>query len=68
MLKGTTVDHVVAGGPAHSTQLMEPGDEIIAVGNQMATSENIHDLLIGNDIPGSTVDVLICKGGIEVLY
>jgi C-terminal processing protease CtpA/Prc len=66
MLRNTTIDHVVAGGPAYNTKEMQPGDEILAVGGKMTTSENIHDLLIGNDIPGSMVDVLIAKGGIEV--
>lgn len=67
MLRGTTIDHVVAGGPAYNTKQMQPADEILAVAGQLATSENIHDLLIGNDVPGSTVEVLISKGGIEVI-
>jgi hypothetical protein len=68
MLRGTTIDHIVAGGPAYNTKQMVPGDEILAVGGQLATSENIHDLLIGNDTPGSIVEVRISKGGIGVIH
>ena len=46
---------------------MAHGDIILKVNGVSATKENILDLLVGNDIPGSPVEVLVAKGSIKVV-
>jgi hypothetical protein len=66
MLNGTTIDNVVVGGPAHNSRQLGPGDQILQVNNTPATKNNIYELLLGDDIPGSFVDISVSKGGLQV--
>lgn len=65
-MSGTMIDNTVMGGPAHSSKQLEHGDVILKVDGQTATEENIFELLIGSDIPGSIVEITIAKGGLLV--
>jgi C-terminal processing protease CtpA/Prc len=68
MMNGTTVDNMVIGGPAYNSRQISTGDVILKVNGSSATKENILDLLVGNDIPGSPVELRIAKGGIKASY
>ena len=65
MLNGTTIDNLVVGGPAHNSKHLAPGDLIIKVNSIPATKLNVYDLLLGDDIPGSFVDISVAKGGLK---
>ena len=67
MMNGTMIDNTVIGGPAFNSKQMAHGDIILKVNGVSATKENILDLLVGNDIPGSPVEVLVAKGSIKVV-
>ncbi len=67
MINGTTVDNLLVGGPAYSCKEMEQGDVIIKVDSVDVTEDNIRDLLVGNDTPGTPMQIEIAKGGIKVL-
>ena len=43
------------------------GNEWLANQTREATNENILELLIGNDTPGSSVEITIAKSGSQVL-
>jgi C-terminal processing protease CtpA/Prc len=63
MINGTSVDNTVVGGPAYNSQRLSHGDIILKVDGVVATNENILDLLIGSDVPGSSVEITIAKNG-----
>ena len=65
-MNGTFVDNTVVGGPAHSSKKIEHGDIVLEVDGRAATNDNIFELLIGNDIPGSVVEITLSKGGPKV--
>ena len=66
MMRGTTIDNTVVGGPAYNSKQLGHGDVILEVDGQVAKNENIFELLIGSDIPGSIVDVKLAKGNQKV--
>jgi S1-C subfamily serine protease len=66
-MNGTMVDNTVVGGPAYNSKQLVHGDVILEVDGREAKNENIFELLIGCDIPGSTVDVKLAKGGSKVI-
>ena len=66
MLSGTRIDHIVVGGPAFRSGKLDNGDSILRVDGVDATTDTIHDLLIGTDIPDSTVLVSIQKNDFQV--
>jgi S1-C subfamily serine protease len=68
MMNGTTVDNTVAGGPAYNSKLMAHGDVILEVDDREAKNENIFELLIGCDVPGSVVHIKLAKGGPTVVH
>ena len=41
------------GGPAHG--VVNEGDVVVQVDNQLVTADNITQKLLGNDVPGSIV-------------
>ena len=65
MMNGITVDNTVMGGPAYNSKQITHGDVILKVNGTIATKDNILDLLVGNDIPGSPVELRVAKGGIK---
>jgi hypothetical protein len=60
-LKGATIDGILIGGPAFLCGQLSVGDVIDQVDKKLVTSENLHNLLIGNDLPGSFVTLTVLK-------
>ena len=60
------IDNCVVGGPAYNTRRLEHGDVIKFIDRISATQDNIHELLIGKDIPGTSVTVIVAKGNDNV--
>ena len=57
MVKHTTIDNMMFGGPAFLSKQFQKGDEVIAIDSEKATTDNIIALLIGSDEPGSKVTI-----------
>jgi C-terminal processing protease CtpA/Prc len=54
------VESLLPGGPAHSSQKIEKGDQIVKVdGNKVVGTTNLSNAITGNDIPGSKVTFTI---------
>jgi C-terminal processing protease CtpA/Prc len=53
LLKNCTIDKLVLGGPAWKSKALKIGDEIVKVDGTAVSSASIHDLLIGDDKPGT---------------
>ncbi len=68
MITGVTVDSTVAGGPAFNSKKLSKGDVILKVDGNMATNENIFQLLVGRDVPGSSVELCVAKGGSQAIF
>jgi C-terminal processing protease CtpA/Prc len=68
MITGVTVDSTVAGGPAFNSKKLSRGDVILKVDGNSATNENILQLLVGRDIPGSSVELCVAKGGSQASF
>ena len=66
MITGTTVDNLLVGGPAHSCKKLSQGDVILQVDSIDVTTSNIVDLLVGNDTPGTPINIVVAKGGAQV--
>ena len=66
MLLGTMVDNLVVGGPAFNSRQLHHGDIIVKVDGTPVTQSNIHEMMVGNDIPGTPVLVTITRGGPKV--
>jgi hypothetical protein len=60
-LKGATIAGIIIGGPAFMSGQLNIGDVIVMVDRRVVTSENLHDLLVGSDEPGSTVTITVIK-------
>jgi S1-C subfamily serine protease len=65
-MNGITVDSTVVGGPAYNSQQIARDDVILKVDNRPVKNENVLDILSGNDVPGSPVEICLAKGGIDV--
>ncbi len=63
MVDGLTIDNIVIGGPAHNSGELNRGDRIVAVDFQSVTEDTLPDLLIGEDVPLSTVTLTVLKSG-----
>ena len=66
MLLGTTVDNLVVGGPAYNSRQLHRGDVIVKVNGNAITQANIHDIMVGDDMPGAPVVVTVARGGAKV--
>ena len=66
-MNGTTVDSTVVGGPAYNSQQISRDDVILKVDNKPVKNENVLEILSGNDVPGSSVEICLAKGGIDVM-
>ena len=67
-MNGTTIELTVVGGPAYNSKELEPGDTILKVDGQTATEANVKELLIGDDKPGSAVDIFLEKKNSKVKF
>ena len=52
---GMAVEDTLVGGPAFLSWSVEEGDVLMTVDDVAATPENKHDLLLGDDVPGTQV-------------
>jgi S1-C subfamily serine protease len=68
MLTGVIIDSTVAGGPAFNSMKISRGDVILSVDGVTAMNENILQLLVGNDVPGSPVELCVAKGTSKVKH
>jgi hypothetical protein len=66
MVKETTIDELLAGGPAHMSKDFQRGDVILEIDGLTATSHNIIELLIGEDVPGSLIQLRTKRGDEEL--
>ena len=64
MLCGVTVDNMVIGGPAYSSDL-KIGDIILAVDGNPISADNAVEALVGNDRPGSKVTLSVKSLGAD---
>ena len=61
VLQGTAIDFMIPGGPSHSDDLLEAGDEILEVDGVVVDSSNVDHALKGSDEIGSMVRLLVRK-------
>lgn len=66
MLHGLIIDKMVEGGPAHSSGLLEQGDEILKVDGKEVTEDTFPGIVIGSDAPGSIVTLTVLQASGEV--
>jgi len=62
---GVVVENTLLGGPAWDSGLIITGDKILAVDGAPATGQNVTTLLVGEDVPGSIVQIDIQRGGVH---
>ena len=60
-LKGSTIVGLVVGGPAFLCGKLNIGDVIVKVDGTPVTTDNLHELLLGTDCPGSSVTLTVMK-------
>lgn len=63
LLNRCKIDRMALGGPAWKSKALKVGDEIVKVDGVKADPANIHTLLIGDDVPGSSVSITIKGDG-----
>ena len=63
MVDGLTIDNMVIGGPAYNSGQLDRGDLIVAVDFKSVSEESLQDLLVGPDIPLSSVTLTVIKSG-----
>ena len=70
MLNDLTIDNMVIGGPAYKCKQLSRGDIILKVDGIEVDEDNFQRILIGNDIPGSSVVLTVMKadGSEKVRY
>jgi S1-C subfamily serine protease len=66
-MNGTIVDSTVVGGPAYNSQQIARDDVILKVDNKPVKNENVLEVLVGSDVPGSSVEICLAKGSIDVM-
>ena len=66
LLQDTIVDHIMADSPAAKS--LHPGDKIVNVDGEQVNQGNILQLLIGSDIPGSSVRLTISRNKGQVRF
>jgi hypothetical protein len=67
VLIGRKVESIVPGGPAFHSQQISIGDSILEIDGTATTEENIGDLILGGDEPGTPVSITIRKEDSKVL-
>ena len=61
MLNGCVIDNMVIGGPAYNCARLERGDLIFEVDLTPVTGENVHEMLLGSDVPGTQFAMKVKK-------
>jgi len=65
MLNDLIIDNMVIGGPAYKCKQLDRGDKIIKIDGCDVDENNFQKILLGDDIPGSSVILTVLKGGSE---
>ena len=60
-MKGSTIAGLVVGGPSFLCGQLNIGDIIVQVDGTAVTNDNLHQLLLGDDLPGSSVTITAMK-------
>jgi len=55
MVTHTTIENILVGSPAYLSARFKKGDKILEIDGTKATTNNLIELLVGTDLPGSTV-------------
>ena len=61
MVKDTVVDNVMTGAPASHCKQIQKGDVVVEIDGTPVTPKNIIELLVGNDVPGSSVTLKLAR-------
>ena len=61
-MNGLNIDNMVVGGPAYNSGQLQQNDVIIQIDGIPVSVENVHMSLLGSDIPGSTVTLMVRRG------
>ena len=64
MMNGAIIDNMVIGGPAYNSEQLGKGDVILEVDGRPVTSENLHEALLGADVPGTQFVIKVRKAGV----
>lgn len=60
-MKGSTIAGLIVGGPSFLCGQLNVGDIIVQVDGTPVTTDNLHQLLLGDDQPGSSVTITAMK-------
>ena len=63
MMNGAMIDNMVIGGPAYNSEQLSKGDIILEVDGRPVNSENLHEALLGADVPGTQFVIKVKKAG-----
>ena len=62
--RNSSVTACMVGGPAFNSKQVHPNDVIVAIDGQEVKGPEILDLLIGNDKPGSVVELTLKRASV----
>lgn len=62
MVNDLTIDGMLIGGPAYNSKMLQRGDKIVKVDGIEVSMENLQEVLVGEDTPGSEVNLTVEKG------
>ena len=66
--KNASVTACMVGGPAFNSKQVHENDVIIAIDNQEVKGPEIADLLIGDDTPGSVVELTLKRASVGACF
>ena len=62
MLEEGVITNMLTGAPAAMSRKFQKGDKVVAVDGRLAQPGEIVPLLVGDDVPGTTVTVTVQRG------
>ena len=60
-LRGLLVDYIIPGGPAHLSEQLEKGDQIVTIDRTPVGPDTITKQIMGNDMPGTPIRLEVIK-------
>lgn len=60
-LKGVSIDYIIPGGPAHLSEQLEKGDQILTIDRLPVGPDSITRQIVGSDMPGTPVRLEVMK-------
>ena len=61
MVKDNVVDNVMTGAPASHCKQIQKGDVVVEIDGTPVTPKNIIELLVGDDVPGTSVTLKLAR-------